>query len=474
MPAQAQEDANSRVTKRRWFKTFSNLKQQVTAAERLADIPSGVCSELEKCKANQATEFRKEQRQIWSKCENMKALVASAKAKAENCQPDAASITALAETLENVESSMATLKDNFRQDYNSLMDEEELLLRELDAFTSRLQSPAWEEAEVPEAGPSGTHRPPLGRRTQEDGGNSGNGGLLPEVIMFEEFRAEYGDTGNWHPEEHKEFLRILKSCRYDYGEAVMVCCDRILVGFEREDIIAHARWHQEYSDLEAKKRMAIAEWKERKALEREAAKASAMPCTTAQEAWVDRDKKAKEQAWRLQQKEALSEWREAKRLQAEREAEEAKRREEAALMAQARELEERLQTKAVLEEHRLKRQQEQQQGRGAPEQRPRTAPLSREDRERLQERERRAERLRAERLEAREAEQRAASERARALREKLGPKADRDVGRLLSSTTAARSRALAREEEQATGAHAPDQGFIRHVQRRATPSYMRG
>lgn len=49
-----------------------------------------------------------------------------------------------------------------------------------------------------------------------------DGALLPDVVAFEEFRAQFGDTGNWHPEEHKEFLRILKACKYDYGDAVMV------------------------------------------------------------------------------------------------------------------------------------------------------------------------------------------------------------------------------------------------------------
>lgn len=67
-----------------------------------------------------------------------------------------------------------------------------------------------------------------------------DGGLLPEVEAFDDFHAQHGPTGGWHPDDHAEFERILKACKGDYSHATLMCYDE-MIGFKRADIIAHAR-----------------------------------------------------------------------------------------------------------------------------------------------------------------------------------------------------------------------------------------
>ena len=66
------------------------------------------------------------------------------------------------------------------------------------------------------------------------------GGLLPEVEAFDDFHEQHGPTGSWHPDDHSEFERILKTCKGDYSHATLMCYDH-MIGFKRADIIAHAR-----------------------------------------------------------------------------------------------------------------------------------------------------------------------------------------------------------------------------------------
>ena len=88
-------------------------------------------------------------------------------------------------------------------------------------------------------------------------------GLLPEIVEFDTYAEEYGPTGGWHEDNHHEFIRVLRRCRGDYSEAVLACCEQ-MVGLERLDIIAHARWHSMYEELAMRKRLALQEWRQRK------------------------------------------------------------------------------------------------------------------------------------------------------------------------------------------------------------------
>lgn len=94
-------------------------------------------------------------------------------------------------------------------------------------------------------------------------------GLLPEVVAFEEYASEYGPFGNWNADDHKEFLHILKENKGDYAATVLECCHR-MIGYDRLDIIAHARWHSGYEERALCKKMALHEWKRSKEVQAEA------------------------------------------------------------------------------------------------------------------------------------------------------------------------------------------------------------
>ena len=77
----------------------------------------------------------------------------------------------------------------------------------------------------------------------------GSGCLAPEVAEFEAFVLQRGgDCGGWDREDHEEFVRIVKACAGDYVKAVDVCMDRV-IGFNRSEVMEHARWHMDYMDL---------------------------------------------------------------------------------------------------------------------------------------------------------------------------------------------------------------------------------
>ena len=99
-------------------------------------------------------------------------------------------------------------------------------------------------------------------------------GLLPEVIECDAYADEYGPTCNWHEDDHKEFLRILKSHRGDYAAAVLTCTES-MVGFDRLDIIAHARWHSRYEELALRKKLALQEWRQSRDIAAEAMRRAA-------------------------------------------------------------------------------------------------------------------------------------------------------------------------------------------------------
>lgn len=102
----------------------------------------------------------------------------------------------------------------------------------------------------------------------------GGQGLLPEVIDFDAYEEQYGTEGNWHSDDHKQFLRVLHSHKGDYAATVLECSER-MVGFDRLDILAHARWHSQYEELGIRKKVAIQTWRQRREEEAQAQRARA-------------------------------------------------------------------------------------------------------------------------------------------------------------------------------------------------------
>lgn len=88
-------------------------------------------------------------------------------------------------------------------------------------------------------------------------------GLLPEVVEYESFEEEHGASGNWHAEDHAEFMKVLKENKHDYAATVSQCSES-MIGFDRLDIIAHAQWHSKYVELGLRKKLAIQQWQQQR------------------------------------------------------------------------------------------------------------------------------------------------------------------------------------------------------------------
>jgi hypothetical protein len=82
------------------------------------------------------------------------------------------------------------------------------------------------------------------------------------VIDFDVYDEKYGPNGNWHPEDHQEFVQLLRANRGDYAATILHCCEKVLGGFDRLDIVAHARWYSRYEELAMRKRLALQEWRQ--------------------------------------------------------------------------------------------------------------------------------------------------------------------------------------------------------------------
>lgn len=218
----------------------------------------------------------------------------------------------------------------------------------------------------------------------------GGTGLLPEIVEFDAYVEEYGVTGGWHEDDHREFLRHLRHHRGDYSATVLACCGAML-GFERLDIVAHARWHAAFEELAMRKKLALQAWREARdvaaAAERQdaarnvAAVAGPRRADTAQcvlcwpccvrscLCWPHNTaelpcRSAKEQQAREHTKEVLSEWK-SNKAQAEAAARAAA--EERKAVAKQRELEQRAARQRELAAQMQLRRDEQARQRAAAE-----------------------------------------------------------------------------------------------------------
>ena len=177
---------------------------------------------------------------------------------------------------------IAHMKDFQRTGFHQLQKQGDMIERELEIFEERTNSAIWDGA----GGDAAAHRPqqapiqpqvrPLttcAKLTSVGTHNSRNStsyklqershGLLPEVVEYETFEEEHGVSGNWHPEDHAEFMRILKDTKHDYA-ATLAQCSESMIGFDRLDIIAHAQWHSKHIELGLRKKLAIQQWQQQR------------------------------------------------------------------------------------------------------------------------------------------------------------------------------------------------------------------
>ena len=339
--------------------------------------------------------------------------------------------------------------------------------------------------------------------------------------------------GGWHPDDHAEFERLLRACHGSYAHCVQLAAAELGLLHGQEEVARHARcavvaagccpqssyvregstcawdsnaclgsavtntachalphphcphpsWHEELQRLQLAKRMAVQRWRAQRqadqaaALERQQAEAAAQR-EAAERAGAAAARQAAAQH-KEQQRAAVQEWRAAREQQAaqasaQQEAQERERLRQEQLARQARQQENRLQL-----QQRRQLKQEQAALAGEPSAEATCSSSAAVDpavRQRLRERNAQLLARRSQQVQARGAAAAAAAERAEALAraaaaQGAGAWAERDPARLLQPTSAAALRQLAALSEE----RAPrDSGFIRHVSRRATPSWCGG
>ena len=297
--------------------------------------------------------------------------------------PDAALVVELAERIEAGEQSLSAFKEQQGAAYDVLHREEAQLTRELEDFARRVEGPEWGSGpharlydDIRECLP---HREPMstststsahavrpstakgrrrgkggerneegvrpgtaparstttGERDHEDHENHSTRGMKtkkevhPDVTAYDDYLEMYGPHGGWHPDDHQEWLRIWNVCKRDASVAIEVASEE-MVGFTRDEIVAHARWHAEMSDLAYRKRAAVASWRLRQdavRYEREVEMAAAVAYAENKAESEAQRRRREDEARRRAQQEAVLAWRaEKEAIRLENEEREAARR----------------------------------------------------------------------------------------------------------------------------------------------------
>ena len=290
-------------------------------------------------------------------------------------------------------------------------------------------------------------------------------------------------VSKWDERDHHTFTRVLSQNDGDYSRCVGGAC-RMMPHLSRKEVIRHARWDAERSDLLLKKKVAIKQWRSRQESVR-SGRMNDIAVTESRSSRLDKlqegVRRANERQFREDQRRQLEEWwreqadevelRRSKRAQ--QEAEEKRKREvERAVHRAKKEAVERykLEKQKEIEERKLKESDEIQD--------PVSKTLRREEKKRS------AERLRVmqqrdlnyvqQRRTAIDASKNAAVERAdrqRILARKLGFTAERDSSRLLRRTQSLVQRAKPSNEEEESAKKVF--AAVPRIQHKIIPSWRR-
>lgn len=302
--------------------------------------------------------------------------------------------------------------------------------------------------------------------------------LPPEVTACDTFLARHGPTGGWAAEEHGYFLRIFRTCHGNIDHAIAICCESQLgLLHSRPSIEAHAAWHAELERLQMAKRLAVQRWRVQRAAAREAVLElpEAEAAKAAQAATRERQAQEQAVAKRTQQRQAAAEWRQGRELQQQREA--------ALQTAEVRAAEERKrqaclarqeQNRQAIEGWRASRLAREESDCSIASAKSSQASMDPQTQARLEERNRQLMARRRNMSSRRSEQEQKAAARLEALQAAaaaaVAPPATRNPTRLLQLTAAAQLRQLTAIAEE----RGPkDSGFIRHMPKRATPTWCR-
>lgn len=153
--------------------------------------------------------------------------------------------------MEQIESSILTLKQKQKSIYESLEAQEILLERDINATAEALE--VWERQSHPSAGQSKRKRTSKVANQQEFS-------ILPEVAALTNYLDRTGGmTGGWTEYDHGVFLRERQ--RNSKSQNAITATSKKLIGKSTEECHDHEKWYTEYLRLNESKKVAIRKWK---------------------------------------------------------------------------------------------------------------------------------------------------------------------------------------------------------------------
>ncbi|EGF83225.1 hypothetical protein BATDEDRAFT_85816 [Batrachochytrium dendrobatidis JAM81] len=275
---------NSR-DKKEFMETWIRQKSKIASIEReLISIQSKAnfheAVQAYPTKYNQIQNISVEN-DIKSECKNMHDTISHIRHRVnalvdmkKNPKNDCAYIDTLKQTVESIESDIQSFKIQSRSSYGKLVNEERLVKQELKSMEERIQN--WEMQL--ENIPAKVHGVFFEQVNPDSISNRRNGthvsGLLPEVIRFQKFLAQWGGHyGGWDSQNHAAFLKY----RLKFGDAgpkFLQHCVQYIPGVCEQDVQDHELWLSEYLRHAEAQKQAIANWKHQKQMSIDAVKAT--------------------------------------------------------------------------------------------------------------------------------------------------------------------------------------------------------
>ncbi|XP_069043355.1 coiled-coil domain-containing protein 112 isoform X2 [Lepisosteus oculatus] len=267
----------------------------------------------------------------------------------QDVKPTPDYIGKLKEVMEEVENSINNFKEEQRQIYEELLNEEKTCAQEILALEKKIDT--WASAVA--APPQTCAKVPLAKSIEEN--------LPAEVAELEKFLQQTGGRqGGWDDFDHQNFLRVWT--KHSGKPAYLKEALMYLPGRTEEEIKLHENWYQEFLFLEERKKEAIAKWKSKRRREKEELlqqKETSEGELARQQAAREEARRKREEQERREKEAQLQDWRGQKEQQRRRE-EQRRLREEA--LRRRREKEERrrqLEARLAAEEYaRQKRERE--------------------------------------------------------------------------------------------------------------------
>lgn len=244
-----------------WLRQYQALQQKQHLAE--ADLVSvtRTLRDLRYEPVPQGDDADKLRGRLWARLALIQHRLQLLKERLRHVEPGPAYVDILASQIDQVERTITSFKEQQQAEYAELLHEEDQLVEEIGDIGDKILDQ--DEEGQREYGTEAWGSLEKAKAPRRRSGPGGDRGLPPEVVEYDDFVEEHGETGSWDPEDHKEFLKLLKACQGDYGQTLVLGVDQ-LYGHSRVDILRHCRWHADLMDLQMKKRVAIIEWRSKR------------------------------------------------------------------------------------------------------------------------------------------------------------------------------------------------------------------